>query len=83
MSKSKKMKTKKNTETGSRARSDTILDFGNRLKRTREHLHLSQKDFAARLDIAGSYLTEIEASKTRPGFEFFYGTSKNQSSAEG
>ncbi|MDQ1355560.1 MAG: Helix-turn-helix protein, partial [Acidobacteriota bacterium] len=37
---------------------------------------LSQRDFAAQLDIAGSYLSEIEAGKTRPGFEFFYKTSK-------
>ncbi|MDQ1353023.1 MAG: Helix-turn-helix protein, partial [Acidobacteriota bacterium] len=66
----------KNIEPGSKVDSDTIFDFGNRLKIARGQLHLSQRDFAAQLDIAGSYLSEIEAGKTRPGFEFFYKTSK-------
>ncbi|MCX6584874.1 MAG: helix-turn-helix domain-containing protein [Candidatus Aminicenantes bacterium] len=66
----------KSIEPGSQAGSDTTLDFGNRLKIARGQLHLSQRDFAAQLDIAGSYLSEIESGKTRPGFEFFYKTSK-------
>jgi len=70
------MKNKKSIKTGSQVNNDITIDFGNRLKKTRGQLHLSQKDFAARLDIAGSYLSEIEAGKTRPGFEFFYKTSK-------
>jgi DNA-binding transcriptional regulator YiaG len=59
------MKNKKSIKTGSQVNNDITIDFGNRLKKTRGHLHLSQKDFAARLDIAGSYLSEIEAGKTR------------------
>jgi transcriptional regulator with XRE-family HTH domain len=63
-------------EPGNPVNSDTTLDFGNRLKIARGQLHLSQKEFAAKLDVAGSYLSEIESGKTRPGFEFFYKTSK-------
>ena len=45
--------------------------FGGRVKRLREVLHLSQKDFAARIGIVPSYLSEIEAGKFKPGFRFF------------
>jgi transcriptional regulator with XRE-family HTH domain len=55
---------------------DTAGDFSNRLRTARRQLHLSQKEFAARLEIAPSYLSEIESGKTRPGFEFFYKISK-------
>lgn len=63
-------------EPGNPVNSDLSTDFGNRLKIARGQLHLSQKDFAAKLDIAASYLSEIESGKTRPGFEFFYKTTK-------
>ncbi|HLP45265.1 MAG TPA: helix-turn-helix transcriptional regulator [Candidatus Deferrimicrobium sp.] len=65
-----------NNEPGHTAVSDIALDFANRLKIARGKLHLSQKEFAARLEVAGSYLSEIESGKTRPGFDFFYKTSK-------
>lgn len=53
-------------------KSDIAVEFGKRVREVRHILNLSQKDFASILDIAGSYLSEIEAGKTRPGFSFFY-----------
>ena len=65
-----------NIEPGSPAGRSSTMEFATRLKMIRGQLHLSQKDFAAQLDFAGSYLSEIESGKTRPGFEFFYKISK-------
>lgn len=61
---------------GSHASNEYPNDFGNRVKSVRSQLHLSQKELAVKLKIAGSYLSEIESGKTRPGFDFFYKTSK-------
>lgn len=61
---------------GSHVGSDYANDLGNRVKIVRGQLHLSQKELAIKLKIAGSYLSEIESGKTRPGFDFFYKTSK-------
>lgn len=46
------------------------LDVGKRLKDLRRQLNVSQKDFAAQLEISSSYLSEIESGKTKPGFNF-------------
>ena len=46
--------------------------FGKRVKEVRTHLRYKQKDFAKSLGMAGSYLSEIEKGKARPGFDFFY-----------
>jgi transcriptional regulator with XRE-family HTH domain len=61
-----------NDEKVQQTESDISIEFGKRLREVRGILKLSQKDFASILDIAGSYLSEIEAGKTRPGFSFFY-----------
>lgn len=45
-------------------------EVGKRLKAVRFELEISQKDFAAMLDISGSYLSELESGKTKPGFNF-------------
>jgi len=49
-----------------------LIDFGKRVKEVRDSLHLLQKDFAADIGISGSFLSDIEAGKTRASFEFFY-----------
>lgn len=49
-----------------------LLDFGKRVKLVRESLHLLQKDFTADIGISGSFLSDIEAGKTRASFEFFF-----------
>jgi transcriptional regulator with XRE-family HTH domain len=49
---------------------DQNNDYGNRLKQLRGDLGVSQKEFAARLGIAASFLSEIEKGKTRPGYNF-------------
>lgn len=46
------------------------IQVGGRLKLIRKALGLSQKEFAAGLDISASYLSEIESGKTKPGFNF-------------
>ncbi|MCP5109012.1 MAG: helix-turn-helix domain-containing protein [bacterium] len=76
MGKDKKITKTGNIEAGRQVKSEASVEFGKRLKEARKQLHISQKDFAARLEIAGSYLSEVEAGKTRPGFEFFYKVSK-------
>ena len=47
-----------------------FVECGERLKKVRAQLKISQKDFAAHLGIAASYLSEIESGKTRPGYNF-------------
>jgi transcriptional regulator with XRE-family HTH domain len=49
-----------------------LFSFGNRVKEVRKTLRISQKDFAASLDMSGSYLSEIEHGNAAPGYEFFY-----------
>jgi len=46
-------------------------DFGKRIKKIREVLNISQKDFSAKLDIAQSFLSSIESQNYHPGFGFF------------
>lgn len=48
-----------------------LIEFGKRIKEIRRRLHISQKGFAAGLGISGSFLSEIESGKTKPGYEFF------------
>jgi transcriptional regulator with XRE-family HTH domain len=74
--KSRKMAKSINDEKGQQAKSDISIEFGKRLREVRRILKISQRDFAIILDIAGSYLSEIESGKTRPGFDFFYKISK-------
>lgn len=49
-----------------------LIALGNRVKNIRKALHMSQKDFAASLRMSGSYLSEIESGKAKPGHEFFF-----------
>ncbi len=49
---------------------NNTIEVGKRLKAVRRALEISQKDFAARMDTSGSYLSEIESGKTKPGYNF-------------
>ena len=46
--------------------------FGQRVRAIRKALELSQKDFAGPLEISGTFLSEIENGKYKPGYDFFY-----------
>jgi transcriptional regulator with XRE-family HTH domain len=46
-------------------------DIGQRLKAVRKKLQVQQKDMAATMKVAASYLCEIENGKGNPGPEFF------------
>ena len=45
-------------------------DFGNRLRKLRGKLNVSQKEMAARMGISASFLSDIEKEKAKPGFNF-------------
>ena len=51
---------------------ESLISLGSRVKKTRKTLGISQKDFAASLDMSNSYLSEIEHGNATPGYEFFY-----------
>jgi transcriptional regulator with XRE-family HTH domain len=46
--------------------------FEQRVREIRKALGLSQKDFAGPLEISGTFLSEIENGKYKPGYDFFY-----------
>jgi len=66
------MKKKKILETEDSESKNVALEFGKRVKKIRKTLQLSQRQFARDLGISGSFLSEIEYGKTRPGFDFFW-----------
>lgn len=45
-------------------------EVGKRLKDIRRALDISQKDFAARIEVTNSLLSEIEAGKVKTGYHF-------------
>ena len=53
-----------------------LLELGNRVKMIRKELRISQKDFANKINVSGSYLSEIEAGKSKPGYDFLFNISK-------
>ena len=55
---------------------DDLIELGKRVRLIRKELHISQKDFAKKINISGSFLSEIEAGKSKPGYDFFYHISK-------
>lgn len=50
---------------------EELSEFGQRVRKVRKYLRISQKEFAVHLNISNTYLSEIESGKFRPGFEFF------------
>ncbi len=55
---------------------NNVLEVSKRLKAVRRVLDISQKNFAARIDVSGSYLSEIESGKTKPGYNFLMAIAK-------
>lgn len=51
---------------------DNLSSFGRRVKEVRKTLRISQKEFAASLDMSGSYLSGIEHGNAAPGYEFLF-----------
>lgn len=52
-----------------------LNELGDRVKKIRRELNISQKDFANKISISSSFLSEIESGKVKPGFDFFYNIS--------
>jgi len=50
---------------------ETVADVGQRIKNVRLQLRVQQKEMAEVLQMAPSYLSEIEGGKANPGPEFF------------
>ncbi len=55
---------------------EKLIELGKRVKMIRREMHISQKDFAAKINISGSFLSEIEAGKSKPGYDFLYNVSR-------
>lgn len=47
-----------------------LAQVGERIKEIRRELRISQKEFAEKIEISGSFLSEVEANKSKPGYEF-------------
>jgi transcriptional regulator with XRE-family HTH domain len=54
-----------------------LVELAKRLKALRKALGFKQKEFAKKLDISSSYLSEVESGKTKPGYDMFYNLSRN------
>ncbi|MCU0285935.1 MAG: helix-turn-helix domain-containing protein [Acidobacteria bacterium] len=52
-------------------KNDSSIEIGERIKIIRKKLRFQQKEMAAALQIAASYLCEIESGKGNPGPELF------------
>jgi transcriptional regulator with XRE-family HTH domain len=50
--------------------------IGERLQKIRKHLGLLQKDFAEKLEISTSSISDIEAGNIKPRFELIYNLTK-------
>jgi transcriptional regulator with XRE-family HTH domain len=50
---------------------ENASDIGQRLKEIRKKIRVQQKEMAATLQIAASYLCEIESGNAKPGPDFF------------
>jgi len=53
-----------------------LKGLGQRVRIIRNELHFSQQDFAKKLSLSGSFLSEIEAGKVKPGYNFIMSISK-------
>jgi transcriptional regulator with XRE-family HTH domain len=51
---------------------NSVNTFAGRVKKIRKALKITQKELAARLDISGAALSEIEKGKYKPGHDFFF-----------
>lgn len=51
---------------------ESLKEIGARIKNIRIELRINQKEMAENLNIANTYLSEIESGKRNPGYIFFY-----------
>lgn len=51
---------------------DVLEKFGERLKTLRTRLDLTQRSMGDKIDMAASYISDVEGGKTNPGFELLY-----------
>jgi transcriptional regulator with XRE-family HTH domain len=50
---------------------EELQSFARRLLEVRNRLHLMQKELAEALGYSESFLSQVEAAKTKPGYNFF------------
>ncbi len=50
---------------------EDLKEFAKRLVEVRKRLGFMQKDFAPELNVSLSFLYQVEAAKTKPGYNFF------------
>jgi transcriptional regulator with XRE-family HTH domain len=50
---------------------DGLKEFSERLIKVRQILGYNQKEFAPQINVSLSFLYQVEASRTKPGFNFF------------
>jgi transcriptional regulator with XRE-family HTH domain len=51
---------------------EIVQSFGERIKAIRNELKLTQKEFAAKIEVAPSYISEQENGKMGAGFDFLF-----------
>lgn len=52
-----------------------LKEFGLRVKTVRKTLKLSQQEFGEKLNISGSFISDIEAGKSKAGYDLFFNLS--------
>ncbi len=55
---------------------ERLIELGQRVRKIRRELGFSQQNFAKKLNISGSFLSEIEAGKVKPSYDFIMSISK-------
>ncbi len=53
-----------------------LEEFGKRVRRIRDSLHMSQREFAEGIDMSKSFISDIEKGSSKAGFKFFNNVSK-------
>ncbi len=76
MKKANKKKTKAKEETKTKEKPRPYADIGDRIREIRNVLRYQQKDFAEKLGVANSSLSEIESGQNKPGFDFLVSISR-------
>ena len=51
---------------------ENLVEMGERIKKIRKNLRITQKEMAAELEMSACYLSEIEGGKGNPGHSFYY-----------
>ena len=50
---------------------NVLIEFGRRMREIRDQLKISQIEFAKKLEVSNSFISEIEYGKTKPGLLLF------------